>query len=145
MSTIEIRGKQISYSEGDRGYKSFCYVVTNYKPTDKGYFNLRFGDSRQYIHRVVASDSYGILLEELDLVRHRCNNPSCINPLHLLVGDSFDNVQDAVEAGSFVSTNCKRGHSLIDPSNVRIVKRKGRNDNKTCIKCENKRNKSYGR
>lgn len=33
------------------------------------------------------------------LVRHRCDNPSCCNPLHLEVGTQKQNLRDAVDRG----------------------------------------------
>lgn len=34
-----------------------------------------------------------------DMVRHRCDNPCCCNPAHLLVGSNADNVADMVARG----------------------------------------------
>lgn len=31
------------------------------------------------------------------VVRHSCDNPSCCNPLHLLVGSQQENIQDAYD------------------------------------------------
>jgi hypothetical protein len=49
------------------------------------------------VHRVSAE------LAGLDIwrrvVRHRCDNPPCVNPAHLLVGTQLDNVHDMHERG----------------------------------------------
>lgn len=33
------------------------------------------------------------------VVRHKCNNPGCVNPEHLVIGTHGDNVADRVAAG----------------------------------------------
>jgi len=35
-----------------------------------------------------------IPLSQLDVIRHECNNPYCVNPRHLMVGDQKDNFLD---------------------------------------------------
>jgi hypothetical protein len=35
------------------------------------------------------------------LIRHKCDNPKCINPDHLETGTNYDNVQDMIERGRF--------------------------------------------
>lgn len=38
-------------------------------------------------------------LGEFELVRHRCDRPTCVNPDHLLSGSHWDNAQDRKERG----------------------------------------------
>lgn len=60
-----------------------------------------------------------------DICRHRCDNPPCVNPLHLLDGDQSANVRDAVERGrhtNSVKTHCKHGHEFT-PANTYITAR----------------------
>jgi HNH endonuclease len=46
---------------------------------------------RQYVHRIAFYEAYGYW----PLVcRHKCDNPPCINPDHLLDGSQGDNIRD---------------------------------------------------
>lgn len=35
-----------------------------------------------------------------ETANHKCNNPPCVNPVHLYIGNQKQNVADAVERGS---------------------------------------------
>ena len=46
---------------------------------------------------------------------HRCDNPGCVNPLHLFVGSYTDNERDKVRKGRHpetAKTSCPLGHPL---------------------------------
>lgn len=47
-------------------------------------------------HRRVHYEATGELPE---IVRHKCDNPRCINPEHLIGGTQKDNVQDCIDRG----------------------------------------------
>lgn len=51
-----------------------------------------------YAHRVSWSLIHGQIPEGA-VIRHRCHNPSCVRPSHLLMGTHGDNAADKVEAG----------------------------------------------
>ena len=36
--------------------------------------------------------------------RHLCNNPSCVNPEHIVAGTQKENIQDQIKAGTFSKT-----------------------------------------
>src|SRR4051812_17585161 len=61
----------------------------------KGYGMISI-DSRMYVvHRIMAELYLGLDPSDKNAhVRHSCDNPSCFNPEHLLVGTNDDNVQD---------------------------------------------------
>ena len=46
------------------------------------------------LHRKVYYDTHGVFPE---VVRHKCDNPRCINPDHLEAGSYSDNMQDMFE------------------------------------------------
>lgn len=42
------------------------------------------------------------------VVRHRCDNPPCVNPDHLELGSQWDNVQDQKKRGTWTSPLARR-------------------------------------
>lgn len=69
------------------------YILPN------GYGNISIGHQRQaYAHRVSYFLFNGPISEGL-LVRHKCDNPRCVNPEHLELGTQTDNMQDCKKRG----------------------------------------------
>jgi hypothetical protein len=53
------------------------------------------------MHRVAYCKYHGIELSEIDgqVIRHKCDNPGCVNPEHLEPGTVADNNHDTVNRG----------------------------------------------
>lgn len=65
----------------------------------KGYAQVKAeGSNPRLGHRIVWEQFHGEIPEDL-VVRHRCDNPPCINPFHLLIGTQQDNVDDRERRG----------------------------------------------
>ena len=67
-----------------------------------------------YAHRWAYEKFFGPIPAGM-MVLHSCDNPPCINPLHLRVGVSSDNVSDMVTRGRAwpkKKTVCLHGHPL---------------------------------
>lgn len=66
-----------------------------------GYGRVRHGGKTELMHRVEYVKHAGKTLEDIRGVeiRHLCNNPRCVNPLHLAEGTHRENMQDMVDAG----------------------------------------------
>lgn len=70
-----------------------------------GVFSL--GNKRTSVHRAAYEATHGPIPKGM-VCRHTCDNASCVNPDHLLVGTQADNVRDMWERN--------RAHQQIDPS-----------------------------
>ncbi len=57
----------------------------------------------RYAHRAVMIEHHVPIAGMI--VRHRCDNPPCINPEHLTVGTQADNVRDMMERGGHRGSN----------------------------------------
>jgi hypothetical protein len=62
----------------------------------QGYGSLRHLGVTQRAHRVAYMREHSCSLSSTDVVRHRCDNPRCINPSHLELGNHQDNMDDMV-------------------------------------------------
>ena len=99
-----------------------------------GYFWL--DGERRRAHRVSYMAFKGNPKEKN--VLHKCDNPPCVNPEHLWLGDQRDNGIDMVKKGRCfhsAQTHCKRGHEFTE-GNTRNYD--GRRYCKTCTTLYNK-------
>lgn len=73
--------------------KDGCMEWTGCLNTD-GYPRVTYkGSSNGKVHRLVYALSTGENIEG-KVIRHKCDNPLCINPDHLLSGTNTDNMSD---------------------------------------------------
>lgn len=99
-------------------------ICKNSMKTDSGCWEWRlfrntggYGYSNYNYKSVVAHKlSYAAFngpIPKDTIVRHKCNNPACVNPNHLELGTQWDNVQDQKKAGTWTSP-LKRRQKFID-------------------------------
>ena len=105
-------------SKDKGGYGHFKYPTGNDKPIGAHVASYRY--------------FYGVVPEGME-IRHTCDNPSCVNPIHLIPGTHQDNMNDMVKRGRWIGGApkkefCKYGHKIAD--DFYIVKNR-----KSCRKC----------
>lgn len=99
-----------------------------------GYVNAR-------AHRVVYEHYAGPIPTGLEL-RHKCDNPPCVNPEHLEPGTHAQNMQDMAERGRARRDRCRNGHDRTAPGATRVIERTrdGKTETETiCIECSRDR------
>lgn len=63
-----------------------------------GYGQMRVNTVLHTTHRLAYQDCVGPIPKGM-VVRHKCDNPLCCNPHHLILGTQKDNMHDAIERG----------------------------------------------
>lgn len=84
-----------------------------------GYGYISEGKKKHLAHRR-SYEIYVGKIPEGKIVRHKCNNAKCINPIHLEIGDQWDNIHDGIRAG-----NIKRKLNWQQVCNIRKSFEKG--------------------
>ena len=59
------------------------------------WYQSRWNGLQRIAHRVSFILKYGFIMDG-EIILHECDNPSCVNPLHLREGSPYDNSQDMV-------------------------------------------------
>jgi hypothetical protein len=50
-------------------------------------------------HRLAFERAWGVTAPQGMVVMHTCDNPGCVNPMHLMLGTQKDNIQDMHRKG----------------------------------------------
>lgn len=141
----------VGWTETDRG----CWEW-NGKRHQHGYGLLTADRLSLYgarVHRLMWEMHNGPIPDPELIVRHRCDNPPCINPNHLELGTLSDNSADMSERlrGMAYATGrydgvCRQGrHDVTKPGALKVVRTKGRTPYYTCVECARTRHREYAR
>lgn len=101
-----------------------CFNCISHKPGSRnGYRVIINHNKRIYLHRFVYEQMFGEIPDGL-LIRHKCDNPACINPEHLETGTHADNMRDMVERGRHVSLyGSKNPRAKLTENDVKKIKK----------------------
>lgn len=74
---------------------------------------------RLKLHRIAYCEANGLHIDDIAdvVIRHKCDNPRCINPEHLEPGTQADNMHDMNQRGRRV------GNKVLTPEQVDEVRR----------------------
>ena len=103
---------------------SGCWLWTG-RTTKGGYGVIPKNKCTYLAHRVSVKLSGRDIAGKV--VRHKCDNPGCVNPAHLLTGTHADNNQDKVDRGRQSKGECAKQSNLTeaDVKHIRSVAVKG--------------------
>ncbi len=86
-----------------------------------GYGKTRYGGRAVGAHRAFYAHYVGPIPDGM-CVRHKCDNPPCVNPDHLILGEHRDNMLDMQERGRKASTvGIHNPSAKIQPDDVREI------------------------
>ncbi|WP_204117320.1 HNH endonuclease [Paraburkholderia sp. C35] len=100
-----------------------CIEWGGYRKRD-GYGVVGFEGKNRTAHRLAYCQHNGISIESIVglEVRHTCDNRSCINPRHLILGTHTENMKDMVERHRN-PTGEKHGSSILTRNQVEEIRR----------------------
>lgn len=98
-----------------------CWEWTAYTDS-KGYGRFWKDGGQKKAHRV----AFGLEKEspEDSFVLHKCDNPTCVNPNHLYLGDYGDNLEDAHARGGLDYKGSKNPNSKLSQDEVNQIRKK---------------------
>ena len=118
---------------------SDCWLWTGFIQPN-GYGRAYMDKKMQFAHRIAFSLAKGPIPSKT-CVCHRCDNPRCVNPEHLFLGDQAANIGDMIQKhrqNNQKKTQCPAGHEYT-PENVYLYQ--GR---RYCRACTRTRNSKRG-
>lgn len=100
-----------------------CFNCISHSKNSDGYSQMTVKKKTIKIHRFVYEEMFGSIPQGL-VIRHKCDNPNCINPEHLETGTHADNMMDMTKRGRAVYVKGSRsGQAKITEQDVREIKR----------------------
>ena len=86
--------KEVQWVEDENG----CHICTSHHRNVGGYAKMSVNGKKVTIHRYLYEQNFGEIPNNV-VVRHKCDNPNCINIEHLELGSQKENVEDMFERG----------------------------------------------
>lgn len=99
MPIINDQNSQLVTETGCRIWMKSC--------SHQGYGRVRVKGKLKGAHRVAYEEYTGREIQNGLHVLHKCDTPSCVNPLHLFLGTNNDNVADKMRKGRHISPGVK--------------------------------------
>jgi hypothetical protein len=125
LKQVQQHGLPVSlrlWTNVDRGPD--CWEWTGYKDPN-GYGRLNIGGVPCLTHRISMELELGRKLDKREHVLHKCDNPACVRPSHLFLGDQAANMADKMVKGRHVYGTSKgesHGCAKLTETDVRAIR-----------------------
>ena len=98
-----------------------CWECAHTKDKD-GYGYLKFNTKATKAHRIAYCLANNLAINDIKgkFIRHTCDNPSCCNPNHLLLGTVRENVNDQIERDRIVH-GIRHGNSKFSLDDIVLI------------------------
>jgi hypothetical protein len=113
---LKTNAKRIEYEINNE-----CWECISHTKDKDGYVKVRRNGKHMRAHRYLFELYKGNIPEGM-LIRHKCDNPRCINPDHLETGTQKDNVHDMVKRGR-ISNGTGRHTSKLTEAQVLVIRK----------------------
>ena len=100
---------------------SDCWFWTCYLNRVGGYGVFNMNNKSYFAHRLSYTIHYGKIPEGKN-VCHKCDNPSCVNPEHLFLGNQKENCSDSIIKGRNSRGEISGASVLTDDLVIKIRK-----------------------
>src|SRR5687767_12056524 len=114
------------WTKVDKNGPNGCWVwLVNKNNKGYGMFSINAAVGKKLAHRLSYEDAKGRIPRGA-FILHSCDNPACVNPAHLRVGNAKDNVGDMMERGRKVTVALKgeaNGSSKFTAASVTQMRR----------------------
>lgn len=112
---LKLFRKHVRVGEPDQ-----CWAWTGHL-NRRGYGVTQVWGRRLLAHRVAYALAYNADIDAGLVVRHKCDNPGCVNPSHLELGAQADNMHDMRERGRDLR-GCAHPNSKLTPEKADCIR-----------------------
>lgn len=92
-----------------------CWETTGTR-SPRGYGKTSWRNTHWRLHRLSYTAFHGAIPDGM-IVMHSCDNPPCVNPAHLVLGTTQDNVDDRMEKGRWSP------HNKVDDPTADLIRK----------------------
>ncbi len=107
--------KPLLWEIDDKG----CWNVIKRFKDETGRTMVRSNGRSIRSHIFIYEECFGFIPDG-QVVRHKCDNPTCINPEHLELGTQLDNIRDSIHRDRHARGE-RNGHARLNEEQVREI------------------------
>jgi uncharacterized protein (DUF433 family) len=108
--------KEITYDIAENG----CWNCTSHASNTFGYPMITRNGIHQTVYHLMYELHHGRVPQGL-VIRHKCDNPKCINPDHLEIGTYKDNCHDMISRGRDTIVGSRNTRARLNEEKVKEI------------------------